>query len=117
METPFTIQFENYHPRPLFKTIKIRMYEKTLLLALYGYEMWSLASWEEREMHRKTCGLKMDEVREQFRLLHNGERRDLYKSPCAVRRAKSRRLRWAGNVAWMRKVRNAYTVLEGKPLV
>jgi len=29
---------------------------------------------------------------------------------------KSRRLYWTGHVAWMEEIRNAYTILMGKPL-
>jgi hypothetical protein len=39
----------------------------------------------------------------------------LYSSPDIVRQIKSRRMRWAGNVARMGEGRNLYTVLVGKP--
>jgi hypothetical protein len=40
---------------------------------------------------------------------------NLYSSPDTVRQIKSRRMSWAGNVARMGEVRNAYRVLVGKP--
>jgi len=47
--------------------------------------------------------------------LHNEELNDLYCSPNIVRMIKSRRMRWAGHVAGMRKSRGVYRVLVGKP--
>jgi hypothetical protein len=47
--------------------------------------------------------------------LHNVELRDLYSSPGIIRISKSRRMRWAGYVARMRKKRNAYRLLVRKP--
>jgi hypothetical protein len=38
---------------------------------------------------------------------------DLYASPNVIRMMKSRRMRWAGHVAFMRGERNAYRVLMG----
>jgi hypothetical protein len=45
--------------------------------------------------------------------LHNEELHNLYASP-NIRVIKSRRMRWAGNVACMGGIRNAY-ILVGKP--
>jgi hypothetical protein len=39
----------------------------------------------------------------------------LYLSPDIIRQIKSRRMRWAGNVARMGEGRNVYRVLVGKP--
>jgi hypothetical protein len=39
----------------------------------------------------------------------------LYSSPNIIRVIKSRRMRWAGHVALMEEVRNAYNILVGKP--
>ena len=47
--------------------------------------------------------------------MHNEELNDLYSSPNIVRVIKSRRMRWAGNVARMGEERGAYRVLLGKP--
>jgi hypothetical protein len=46
----------------------------------------------------------------------NEEIRDLYRSPCIVRKLKSRSVIWAGYVARMRDMKNAYIILAGKPL-
>ena len=47
--------------------------------------------------------------------LHNAELHALYSSPNIIRNFKSRRLRWAGHLAYMEQSRNAYRVLVGKP--
>ena len=39
----------------------------------------------------------------------------MYRSPNIVRVIKSRRLRWAGNVARMEEGRSAFKILTGKP--
>ena len=48
-------------------------------------------------------------------MLHNEEFHSLYRSPNIVRVIKSRRLRWAGDVARMEEGRCAFKVLTGKP--
>jgi hypothetical protein len=50
-----------------------------------------------------------------WRRLYNDELRDLYVSPDIIRVMKSRRMGWAGNVAWMGEMTNAYSSLVGKP--
>ena len=40
---------------------------------------------------------------------------DLYSSPSIIRVIKSRRMRWAGHVACMRKKRGSQNVLVGQP--
>jgi hypothetical protein len=47
--------------------------------------------------------------------LHNEALRDFYPSPSIIRIIKSRRVRWAGNVARMGKKRNVYRLLVEKP--
>jgi hypothetical protein len=47
--------------------------------------------------------------------LHNDELHSLYSSPNIVRVIKSRKMRWAGHVAYMGEVRGAYRVLVGRP--
>jgi hypothetical protein len=49
------------------------------------------------------------------RNLHNEELHSLYSSPSAIRMMKSRRMRWAGQVARMWEKRNAYRFFVGKP--
>jgi hypothetical protein len=48
-----------------------------------------------------------------WRKLHNEELRNLYSLPSIIRKIKSRRMRWAGDVARMGKM-NAYRILVGK---
>jgi hypothetical protein len=50
-----------------------------------------------------------------WRKLHNEELRGLYSSPSIVRISKPRRMRWAGHVARMGGMKNAYRLLVGKP--
>ena len=58
--------------------------------------------------------LKRDENGE-WRGLHNEELLSLYCSPNIVRVIKSRRLRWAGNVARMEESRSDFKMLTVKP--
>jgi hypothetical protein len=51
----------------------------------------------------------------EWRKLHNEELHDLYSSPSIIRIIKSRRMRWAGDVARMGEKRNAYRLLMGNP--
>jgi hypothetical protein len=64
---------------------------------------------------RRIFGLKRDEVTREWRKLHNEELHDLYSSLTIIRIMKSRRMKWAGNVAAMGENRNAYRLLVGKP--
>jgi len=64
---------------------------------------------------RRIFGPRREEVTKEWRRLHNEELNDLYSSPNIVRVIKSRRMRWAGNVARMGEERGAYRVLVGKP--
>jgi hypothetical protein len=48
----------------------------------------------------------------EWRKLHNGNLHNLCSSPDIIRQIKSRRMRWAGNVARMVEGRNVYR--EGK---
>ena len=51
----------------------------------------------------------------EWRKIHNEELNDLYCSLNIVRVIKSRRMRWAGHVAYMGESRDVYRVLVGKP--
>ena len=64
---------------------------------------------------KATGGPKRDEVRREWRKLHNEELSDLYSLPNVVRVVKSRRMRWAGHVACMGEGRGVHRVLVGKP--
>ena len=64
---------------------------------------------------RRIFGPRRDEVSGEWRRLHNEELNDLYSSPNIVRVIKSRRMRWAGDVARMGEVRGVYRVLVRKP--
>jgi hypothetical protein len=50
----------------------------------------------------------------EWRKLHNEELHNLYSSPDIIKQIKSRRMRWAGNVARMGDERKVYKVLVGK---
>jgi hypothetical protein len=67
----------------------------------------------ENRVLRKIFGPKREEDGP-WRKLHNDELHSLY-SPNIVRAIKSRRMRWAGNVARMREGRGVYRVLVGRP--
>jgi hypothetical protein len=69
----------------------------------------------ENRVLRGIFGPKKDEVRGEWRKLHNGELHNLYSSPDIIRQIKSRRMRWAEHVASMGEGRNVYRVLVGKP--
>jgi hypothetical protein len=64
-----------------------------------------------REEHR----LRVSENRVLRRMSGPNELRNLYPSPNIIRVTKARRMRWAGQVARMRTMRNAYNILVGKP--
>ena len=64
---------------------------------------------------RRIFGPKRDEVRGEWRKLHNEELNDLYSSPYIVRMMKSRRMRWTRHVACIGVRRGIYRVLVGKP--
>jgi hypothetical protein len=64
---------------------------------------------------RRVFGPKRDEVTGEWRKLHNEELNDLYSLLNFVRVVKSRRMRWAGHVAFMGEEWGAHRVLVGKP--
>jgi hypothetical protein len=59
---------------------------------------------------RKIFGPERDEVKGEWRKLHNEELNDLYTSPSIVRVMKSRRISWAGHIARMGERRGVYRV-------
>ena len=84
----------------LSKKLKIKIYRNIILpVVLYGCETWSLTLREERRLRvfenrvlRRVFGPKRDEVRGEWRKLHNEELSDLYSLPNIVRVVKSRRM-------------------------
>jgi hypothetical protein len=68
-------------------------------------------------MLRSIFGPKRDEVTGEWRKLHNKELHDLYSSPSIIRIIKSRRMRWAGDVAQMGEKRNSFRLLVRNPEV
>jgi hypothetical protein len=57
-------------------------------------------------------GPKRGEVAGGWRRLHSEELHNLYASPNTIRVIKSRRMRWAVQVARMREMKNVYKVSE-----
>ena len=66
-------------------------------------------------MWRRINGPKSDEVRGEWRKLHNEELIDLHCSPNIARMITSRRIRWVAHVARMVYGRGIYRVLVRKP--
>ena len=66
-------------------------------------------------MLRRIFGPKRDGVTGEWRKLHNEELNDMYCSPNIVRLIKSRRMRWAGQVACIEEGRGVHEVEVGKP--
>jgi hypothetical protein len=56
-------------------------------------------------------GPKKDETARKWREIHSEELHNLYCLPNIIRVLKSRRMRWAGHEARMRKNKDAYRVL------
>jgi hypothetical protein len=91
-------------------------------VVLYGCETWSLTLREEHRLRvfenrvlRRIFGPKRNEVTGDWRKLHNEELHTLYSSPSIIRMIMSRGMRWAGHIARMGAMRNAYRILVEKP--
>jgi hypothetical protein len=77
-------------------------------VVLYGCETLSLTLREEHTLRvfdngvlRKIFGPKRDEVIGGWRKLHNEGLHNLYFLPSIIKIIRSRRIRWAGNIAGM----------------
>jgi hypothetical protein len=88
---------------------------------LYDCETWSLTLREgcrlrvfKNRILMQIFGPKRDDNRE-WRRLHNEELHNLYRSSNIIRVNESRRLRWAGHVAWMEESRSSFKIVTGKP--
>jgi len=87
-EQSFVFQFASKH-------IKIKIYRNIILPVVYGCETWSLAMREERRLRafenrvlRRIFRPKRDEVRREWRKLHNEELNDLHSSINNIRMIK-----------------------------
>jgi hypothetical protein len=86
------------------KKLKIKIYRTVILPAvLYGCETWSLTLRDFEERVLRIFAPKR-EKNGSWRNLHNDELHGLYSSPNIIRVIKSRRMRWAGHVAYMEEV-------------
>jgi hypothetical protein len=74
-----------------------------------------LRVFENRVLRRIVRSLTKEGVGS-WRRQHNEELHNFYTSP-NIRVIKSRRIRWVGYAAWMGEMRNAYSILVGKPEV
>jgi hypothetical protein len=88
---------------------------------LYGCETWFFTLREEHRWRvfanrviRGMFGPKRDEVAGSWRKMNNEKLHNLYCSP-DIRVIKSRRVRWAGHVGRMGKMRSAYKISVGNP--
>jgi hypothetical protein len=64
----------------------------------------------EKRVLRRIFETKRDEVMGEWRKLQDGVLHNLYSSADIIKQIKSRRMRWAGNVACMGERRNMYRV-------
>jgi len=90
----------------LSKNMKIKRYRIIIFPAvLYECETWSLTLREERRLRvfqnrmLKIFGSKMDEVKREWRKVHNEELHDLYSSPNIVGMIKWKKEDWGGGIS------------------
>jgi hypothetical protein len=84
--------------RLLSRNVNVKIYKTTILpVVLYGCETWPLILREEHTLRvfekrvlRRTLGYKREEVTGEWRELCNEELHNLYSSPNAIRKIKSK---------------------------
>ena len=101
--------------KKIFDNIKCAVF--SVKITVHAKLLYDFSKYFVRSLRvlRRVFGPKRDEVTGEWRKLHNEELSDLYSLPNIVRVVKSRRMRWAGNVARMGQGRGVYRVLVGKP--
>jgi hypothetical protein len=111
-----------FNPEPSAFLSAVEKCRNILPVVLHGCETWSLTVRKGHKLRvfqnralRRIFRPKRDEVTGGWRKLHDEELHDLYSTPSIIRIMKSRRMRWTGHVARMRKKRNVYRLLVGKP--
>jgi hypothetical protein len=84
--------------RLLSRKVKVKIYKTIILPVLYGCETWSLTLREEHRLRvfenrvlRTIFGPKWDEVKGDWRILHNEGLHNIYSSPDTIRQVKSGR--------------------------
>jgi hypothetical protein len=88
-----------------------------LPVVLYRYEVSSLTVRKVLKKVLRIFGPEQEEVAGGWRRLHNEELHNLYASPNVITGViKSMMMDWAGRVACMEQMRNAYKILSGKHL-
>jgi hypothetical protein len=100
-----------FSSRLLYRNVNIRIYKTIILpVVLYGCETWSVTLREEHglrvfenRVRKRIFGPRRDEMIGGWRKLHNEELRNSYSSPSIIRITKLRSVRWAGNVARIRR--------------
>jgi hypothetical protein len=105
----------------LSNNIKIKIYKTIILLVLCGCETWFVTLREEGKLRgfenrvlKRILGPKREEGAGNWRKLYSEELHNLCALPDIIRVIKSRRIRWAGHVAWTGGMRNAYKMLVRK---
>jgi hypothetical protein len=69
----------------------------------------------DKRVQRRMFGPLGEELAGGLRKLHDEELHNLYSLPDIIKMIKSRRMRWAGYVAHMGKMRNAFKIFVRKP--
>jgi hypothetical protein len=104
-----------YLPVCFSKTERFKVYRIIILPVLYGYETWSLTCRKEHILRvfenrmLKIFWPKRDKVIEDLGRLHH----EKHSSPNITQLIKSRRMRWAGHVAWTGGIKRCTQDLGG----